>query len=199
VKLNPQQERNILEEFAETNQKDVVETWLCDEIHYSDYKKFEKIFDVYEDSHFGIGNEFVCHKSNMQWPEEIDPDRILPAFIKETLENQLPITVTDFQKAWGVLYKPGNYSGLHAHLPSIKKSRQLTAVLFLNELKKDSTYKKAGDLVTLVPLENYEMGLRSYTPKAGDMVIMDGRVYHGVYPTIHERKVFVCDFSYEAN
>ena len=28
------------------------------------------------------------------------------------------------------------------------------------------------------------------------MVIMDGRVFHGTYPTLNERKVFVVDFNY---
>jgi hypothetical protein len=28
------------------------------------------------------------------------------------------------------------------------------------------------------------------------MVIMDGRVFHGTYPTTNERKVFVIDFDY---
>ena len=32
---------------------------------------------------------------------------------------------------------------------------------------------------------------------AGDVIIMDGKVFHGVYPTIQERKAFVCDFLYE--
>jgi hypothetical protein len=29
------------------------------------------------------------------------------------------------------------------------------------------------------------------------MVIMDGRVFHGTYPTLNERKVFVVDFTYD--
>ena len=32
---------------------------------------------------------------------------------------------------------------------------------------------------------------------AGDVVVMDGKVYHGVYPTLEERKVFVVDFTYD--
>ena len=32
---------------------------------------------------------------------------------------------------------------------------------------------------------------------AGDLVIMDGKVYHGVYPTLQERRAFVVDFTYE--
>jgi hypothetical protein len=36
-----------------------------------------------------------------------------------------------------------------------------------------------------------------YPTIAGNVHIFDGTIWHGTYPTQHNRKVFVCDFTYE--
>ena len=104
----------------------------------------------------------------------------------------MPIRIKDFKKAWGVKYPPGAYSGLHSHQPG----KQLTSVLFLDTPKPSVEYPLAGCLTTLQPT-NSEIQYLTHKPIEGKMVILDGKVWHGSYPTLEDRHVFVVDFEYE--
>lgn len=170
-----------------------LETWIVDGNHYPTYKKFLKLFKEYDQTHKDTGNGVLHYKQDMSYPIDIDGTLDFHRFIKACIaDSNLPITVKEFQKAWGVNYENGDYSGFHSHTPG----KQLTAVLFLTDAEQNKEYPLAGSLVCLQPLE-YEINSVTFTPKAGDCVIMDGKVYHGTYPAISNRKVFVCDFEYE--
>ena len=39
--------------------------------------------------------------------------------------------------------------------------------------------------------------METWDPVPGTVVLMDGMVYHGTYPTQFDRKVLVCDFEYQ--
>ena len=168
------------------------DTWVIDDLIYPDFQKFEKIFETYEDKHKDYGNGWLYYKNEMSYPTDIDPDLDFQNFIKHNVEKEIPVIVSKYQRSWGVKYCPGSYSGLHAHTPG----RQLSAVLFLNECVTSSDYPYAGCLTTCQPLD-HEINHTTYTPKPGNVVIMEANVFHGTYPTLNERRVFVCDFEYE--
>mgnify|MGYP001206141065 CR=1 FL=1 len=192
MKLNSEQENAILEEgYDPFGVKNRLETWVIDDLHYPEYRRFEDLFNNYHGSHKDYGNGYLYYKNDMQYPEDLDKEKHYHEFIKKCCET-LPIKITNFKKAWGVHYKPGAYSGLHSHVPG----QQLTAVLFLTTAIYSKEYPLAGNLVTLQPT-NHEINYIATPAIQGNVVIMDGRVYHGTYPTINERKVFVCDFDYE--
>lgn len=170
-------------------------TWVVDGNRYPTYKKFEQLFTDYDKKHKDYGNGWLHYKNDMAYPTDIDGTLDFHRFIKACIaDSGLPIKVLDFKKAWGVKYPPGAYSGLHSHTPG----KQLTAVLCLNHIEQDDTYPLAGSLVTLQPTD-HEINYVQHKLKPGDCVIMDGKVYHGTYPTLNDRRVFVCDFDYEIN
>lgn len=195
-KENPE---NFLDQMYETSfgpqirAAQTLTTWVIDGNVYPTYKKFEKIFTDHDKSHKDYGNGYLHYKNDMAYPTDIDGTLDFHRFIKACIaDSGLPIKVLDFKKAWGVKYPPGAYSGLHSHTPG----KQLTAVLCLNHIEQDDTYPLAGSLVTLQPLD-HEINYVQHKLTPGDCIIMDGRVYHGTYPTLNERRVFVCDFNYE--
>ncbi len=193
MKLNQEQEQSVLEDWKETVGFKVtsqLETWVMDELHYADYDKFNKLFTKTNNSHKDWGNGWLYYKNEMQYPIDIDPTMDFQKFIRKSCEN-FPIEITDFKKAWGVDYEAGAYSGMHSHIPG----QQLTAVLFLTTAETSDKYPLAGNLVTLQP-EDHKISYLAHKAIAGNVVIMDGRVYHGTYPTINNRRVFVCDFDY---
>jgi len=183
--------------------KTTLETWIIDELFYPDYKKFENIFTNYDETSKQLGNAYLYHKDNMNYPKDIDATLSLQKFITDSVQENLPICIKEFRKAWGVKYGQNSYSGFHCHTMTANcptdtvNDRQLTAVLFLNSVSTSIEYPMAGNLITLQPLPDYQVNFQTHTPKAGEVVIMDGRVWHGTYPTIDERRVFVCDFLYE--
>ena len=168
-----------------------LDTWVVDDLYYSGYKKFLKLFDNSNERHVDYGNGTLYYKKDMQYPTDIDPREEYLMFIKFQLQD-LPIRIKDFKKAWGVKYPPGGYSGLHSHQPG----KQLTSVLFLDTPKPSVEYPLAGCLTTLQPT-NSEITYLTHKPIEGKMVILDGKVWHGSYPTLEDRHVFVCDFEYE--
>ena len=134
-------------------------------------------------------------QGEMEYPEAVDPELDFQKFIKKCLiESELPITMGKCLKAWGLKYPPGSYSGMHCHQPG----KQLTCVMFLDNEVVSEQYPLAGSLVTLQPFE-HDINHVRVKPTPGGVVIMDGRVFHGTYPTLNNRRVFVCDFSYEVN
>jgi|TARA_B110000908_G_scaffold103775_1_gene122193 hypothetical protein len=170
-----------------------IETWIIDDIYYPKWKKFLALFKDENEGHknTGFSGGVQFYKPNMDYPTDIDPRLEFQSFIKFQLQ-QLPINVGQFKKAWGVRYPTGAYSLLHDHI----LGKQLTAILFLDDCDADINLPYAGNLFTLQPTEDNTIQYRTHPTQAGKMVIMDGRVFHGTYPTLNERKVFVVDFNY---
>jgi hypothetical protein len=81
---------------------------------------------------------------------------------------------------------------MHCHQPG----KQLSVVMFLDDVETTELYPLAGSLVTLQPFE-HDINHVRIKPTPGGVVIMDGRVFHGTYPTLNDRRVFVADFEYE--
>jgi hypothetical protein len=213
VKLNPQQERNVLNELEESYQyhvntggfseptrvkgSDKLETWVITENFYPGWEKFLKLFDdkIYDTKKDKLMDYVFYTQGEMEYPEAVDPELDFQKFIKKCIiESELPITMGKCLKAWGLKYPPGSYSGMHCHQPG----KQLTCVMFLDNEVVSEQYPLAGSLVTLQPFE-HDINHVRVKPTPGGVVIMDGRVFHGTYPTISDRRVFVCDFSYEVN
>lgn len=173
--------------------KQDLKTWVVTDNNYQNYKKFNDIFSNYDEKHKDYGNGYLYYKRDMQYPIDIDPLLDYQKFLKSCIsDSDLPIKVKEFRKAWGVHYGPGAYSGLHSHTPGT----QLTAVMFLTHADQNESYPLAGNLLTLQPMD-HEINYIQHPTKPGDVVIMDGKVFHGTYPTLNDRKVFVCDFDYE--
>ena len=170
-----------------------IDTWVVDELHYPGFKKFLPLFEKYDDRHIDYGNGMLYYKNNMAYPNDLDPKLDYHAWIKFQLQN-VPIKVGKFKKAWGVKYVPGAFNGLHCHQPG----KQLTSVLFLDTPKPSVDYPLAGSLTTLQPTPDSTTNYFQHKPIAGRVVIMDGKVFHGTYPTLEDRHVFVCDFDYES-
>jgi hypothetical protein len=69
-------------------------------------------------------------------------------------------------------------------------------VLFLNDYIEEEKYPHAGYLYATLNNDN-RMSYEEWKPEAGKLIILDGRVWHGTYPTQQQRKVFVSDFTFD--
>ena len=168
-------------------------SWVIDGNTYPSYKKFEQIFEKFDEKHKDVGNGYLHYRNNFSYPNDIDGLYDFHRFIKACIaDSRLPIRLGDFKKCWGIKYMEGDYSGIHNHTPG----KQMTAVLFLTGAEKSFKYPLAGSLFTLTP-GNHDINYQTFTPEPGACVIMDGNVYHGTYPATGERRTFVCDFDYE--
>ena len=157
---------------------------------YNEYKKFQKLFDLESESHRDSGDSQVFYLQNYEYPFIIDSGEYLEYLKKHV--NSLPFENIRHTKSWWVDYPKHSYAGLHAHQPG----RNFTCILFLDDYIEEEDHPHAGYLYTVLNNEN-KITYEEWKPEAGTLVIMDGRVWHGTYPTRHKRRVFVVDFEYD--
>ena len=168
----------------------IYKNWRID-THYPEYTRFLGCFELASEHHRDTGGSDVYYCEEYAYPQSIDPDNHFIEFIKQSV-SPLPITNIQFAKSWWIDYPKHSYAGVHAHQPG----RQLTAVVFLTTTNNYVESPHHGNLFTLHS-KNDNMLYNDYPTIAGNVHILDGTIWHGTYPTLDNRKVFVCDFTYD--
>jgi hypothetical protein len=164
-------------------------TWYV-ETEYKDYAKFKELFDIDSNKHRDSGDSNVFYLQNYEYPSIIDNEEYLN-FLKEHIGKE-PFKNIKHSKSWWVDYPENSYAGMHSHTPG----RNITCILFLDDYVEEEQHPHAGYLYAVL---DSDIGItyQEWKPEAGKLVILDGRVWHGTYPTKHSRSVFVVDLEYE--
>lgn len=159
------------------------------ESSYKDYKNFLKCFDLESESHRDSGDSTIFHLQNWKYPATIDDN-----YLEYIIDNisKLPYKNIQHSKSWWIDYPEHSYAGMHSHTPG----RQFTCVLFLDDYIADEEHPHAGFLYAILNTNN-DITYKEWMPEAGKLIILDGRVWHGTYPTRQPRKVFVTDFTFD--
>lgn len=156
---------------------------------YPDYKKFLSLFDIKDRKHhLERGGGTMYYKWDYGYPVEVDPAKEYLTFLENTVSSNIA-PEKRFLSSWWVDYPQGAYAVAHQHEPF----KRFTAVMFLTDYDWVRMWPNAGNLFAMSNL----IGYKEWSPVGGDVIIMDGDMYHGTYPTINERKVFVVDFEYK--
>ena len=163
---------------------------------YADYNKFLELFDSPPKSHVDYGGAIIQYNDDdFSYPYNVDQQGIYLEWIKKSIEK-FQFKNVKFKKCWWLTYPENTFSGLHTH--EDRGQRIMTCVMFLNTISVSTLTPLNGKLkaITMNPVTG-ELVSDMIKCIAGDVVVMDGKVYHGVYPTLEERKVFVVDFTYD--
>jgi len=108
----------------------------------------------------------------------------------------IPIKNLTIDMSWCIDYNEDGYQGLHSH-----GDKAISVVFHLDDQPhldgKDISKASYGMLYTIMPEPDGTQNVRNYIPKRGQCVIMDGKVFHGVYPVKAPRRSVVIDFAYE--
>jgi|TARA_B110000240_G_scaffold110069_1_gene123761 dTDP-4-dehydrorhamnose 3,5-epimerase-like enzyme len=163
---------------------------------YADYNKFLELFDNPPKSHVDYGGAIIQYNDDdFSYPYNVDQQGIYLEWIKKSIEK-FQFKNVKFKKCWWLTYPENTFSGLHTH--EDRGQRIMTCVMFLNTISVSTLTPLNGKLkaITMNPVTG-ELVSDMIKCIAGDVVVMDGKVYHGVYPTLEERKVFVVDFTYD--
>jgi hypothetical protein len=163
---------------------------------YADYNKFLELFDNPPKSHVDYGGAIIQYNDDdFSYPYNVDQQGIYLEWIKTSIEK-FQFKNVKFKKCWWLTYPENAFSGLHTH--EDRGQRIMTCVMFLNTISVSTLTPLNGKLkaITMNPVTG-ELVSDMIKCIAGDVVVMDGKVYHGVYPTLEERKVFVVDFTYD--
>jgi hypothetical protein len=169
------------------------------ETNYSNYKDFLSLYDderlkySFKLPH-GDGSTIMYSDKDMQYPIDVDPTKKYIKFIKSTIQEKFPLIDIEEHQTWWLDYPAhtNSYAGIHRH----QSSDIFTTVLFLETDSILSHLAEPGCLFAFLA-ENGQTELYEWEPTPGLVVLMDGMVYHGTYPTQFKRRVLVCDFKYK--
>lgn len=104
----------------------------------------------------------------------------------------VPCEISNHIQTWSIEYYPGGWKGLHCH--NYGKTGA-TAVVYFDEPSTGTNDE--GALYAILADEHGNNYLNLWHSSPGKLIVMDSRIWHGVYPTIDKRRVLVLDF--EAN
>lgn len=115
------------------------------------------------------------------------------------LEWQLQFkNMHDFKciKSWIIYYDQGGYQGAHVHTGELDYNK-FSAVIHLDDVVPTPEHKFNGMLWTLMPEPDGFQHPQHFQSRQGGVVCLDGRVWHGVYPTNTMRRTIVYDIEYQ--
>jgi hypothetical protein len=168
--------------------------WVM-ETYYPNYEKFLNLYNL-ESYKFnlphGNGGAYMYSLADLKYPKVLDPNKDYIKYVEETIQEHLPLKNIRLSESWWLDYPSGSYSGIHQH----KNGQIFTTVLFLESDATLPHLSEPGCLFAFT-VEEGKPVLHEWEPQPGKLVLMDGQIYHGTYPTQFKRKVLVCDFSYE--
>ena len=118
--------------------------------------------------------------------------------------NKIPIKNLKISLSSCIAYGDGQYQPMHNHEPG-----PVISVVFYLDGQTEPTYKGKdivgtktrqttfGMLYTIMPQPDGTCLLQNHIPKRGQCLILDGKVFHGVYPVKKLRRSVVIDFDYD--
>ena len=183
----------------EQNFKEVGDQWIL-HTHYPQYKEFEVLFDkiISDDQSQGTttvdGEQIYIPKDNFEY------NQIQDRFF-EWLEQQFKFKNMYNLKcieSWIIYYQKGGYQGLHVHQGDMGK-KTFSAVIHLDTVPilHNTKNKFNGMLWTLMPEPNGYQHPDHFASVEGGVVCLEGKVWHGVYPTDSIRRTVVYDIEYD--
>tara|TARA_Y100000114_G_scaffold155813_1_gene181009 strand:+ start:1780 stop:2397 length:618 start_codon:yes stop_codon:yes gene_type:complete len=193
---------NDIEFYAVPNQHWVVSAF------YPDYKDLEKFFDFTDidiSEKTATVNGLQRPIKNEEWAEE--RTKYMTWMLDTLKQVNIPVTAikerqskdqSGWNSAWTINYFPGGWQAGHFH--STDRSAQsnkrfISTVMFFDDINPTRDNRWNGCLYTLLQNPYGYTYDHKFHPKAGQVIIMDDRVWHGTYPTEDNRRVFVSDFD----
>jgi hypothetical protein len=181
-----------VEEYSKIHQN-----WFFD-VQYPNYKKFLDLFDIDKRPSYkyklptGSLDADSYSDADFAYPHDIDQGEYAK-FITDTVQEQFPIKDVKLLRTWWVHYPAfkNTFVGVHRH----ESPNVFTTVLFLEGHVSGNHMLEPGTLFAIVA-DGQKTKMEQWEPVPGTVVLMDGMVYHGTYPTQFDRKVLVCDFEY---
>lgn len=143
------------------------------------------------------GSATTTTVNGYQQGHTIEETKLLADIIIEKTNTILTNTNTPCQiqnhiQTWSIQYYPGGWKGIHCHDHG---STGATAVLYFDE--PSSGQDDEGAIYAILPDEYGNTKVNFWHSAPGKLLVMDARIWHGVYPTLDTRRVLVLDF--EAN
>lgn len=129
--------------------------------------------------------------------DNIDWKQLMEWVLKVVRRNGIPVKTIKVSKTWCVDYSDGGYQAIHNHGSACISMVMAMDETPVNDGDRATMSPDNGMLYTLMPEPDGTQAYNQFAPYPGRTVIMDGRVWHGVYPCKAPRRTWVVDFDFE--
>tara|TARA_B110000495_G_scaffold170480_1_gene158281 strand:- start:2773 stop:3336 length:564 start_codon:yes stop_codon:yes gene_type:complete len=172
---------------------------------------------LWGDNFYSANNQFIIETDYPLWEDYKDifttrfaqrspyPDRTqytinieevsdnLTRWAQDKVKTYTPITNLKVDQTWAIEYGDGGYQSVHNHT---QKPQLLSMVMYFDS-PRDKVQPTDGALFTLLPHPDGTQIVSQFHSYPGKTIIMDGRVYHGIYPGKQPRRCFVVNFAFD--
>jgi hypothetical protein len=182
---------------------DVYKPWLVDGV-FENFNTYDYIFKD-KNTNVNKGNDTT---TNNGIQKDINLN-LYPLLVKDLTRkinelfttNKLPFTVDKVDVGWWIKYNKGGFQSLHRHVrdepekyevEKIQKNKGLCSVVvcFSNSVGE----RDIGNFYGLCGEDYFQ-----FKSLSGNIWIFESTVWHGVYPTMNERKIMAFDVFYNIN
>jgi len=164
--------------------------WLIETV-YPDFEGLLPLFDNHKDNRTydtatNGGTQYTYKTSEIEKVADILRDHVNYSF--RYLNH--PVEATDFIIGWSIKYQKHGWQAMHNHS---RPGEVVSCVLYFdtNETENNSD----GAFYAVMPDTDGEQFVHVCPYWAGKMILLDGSVWHGSYPTQAERRILVLEFE----
>ena len=153
------------------------------ETEYPDWEQYKDIFKRYaERTPYSDRTQYTINTSEVS--------ENLSYWVFEKIKSHLPIDQLTVDQAWAIEYGDGGYQTAHNHT----QTPHLVSMVMYFDKPRDKVQSTDGCIFTLLPEADGRQLYTEFDPYPGKTLILDGRVWHGVYPGKQPRRCFVVNF-----
>lgn len=169
------------------------QNWII-ESHYDDYEDLRKYFPDKSDNR----KEVTATNGGFQYyfsSEEVEQaSEMVKLRANELLtEFKSPVRCGELSRSWSIQYDKGGWQALHNHA---EKYKIISCVLHFDTNEVDHNTSD-GAFYAVLPEVDGTNHLHVFPYWAGKLIVLEGNVYHGAYPTTTERDIMVFDYRME--
>ena len=107
-------------------------------------------------------------------------------------EMQSPVRAGDLDKSWSIQYEKGGWQAMHNHADPFTI---ISCIIYFDTNPSENT--SAGALYAMLAEPDGSENVLVFPYWAGKMIMIEGNVFHGTYPTEDTRDIMVFDFKQE--
>ena len=159
------------------------------------YSNYEKLFNITQPDGSAATSTVNGHQQGHSIVETKElADEIMSTTNAMLANANVLCKINNHLTTWSIQYNPGGWSGLHCHNHG---NTGATAVVYFDEPSNGDNDE--GALYAVLADEHGDNYTNLWHGAPGKLIVMDARIWHGVYPTINNRRVLVFDYEVEYN
>lgn len=164
--------------------------WLA-ELSYKNYKDFLYLFDNHTDNRTydtatNNGSQYTYNNSEIE-----SVANILRDYVNHNLLSLgASIEATDLVISWTIKYNKNGWQAIHNHA---SPGEIISCILYFDTNETDN--HSDGAFYAVMPELDGEQFVHVCPYWAGKMILLDGSVWHGSYPTQAERRILVIEYE----